>query len=419
MPRLLIINTPGQTNRGGMAVLVGMLEILRQQFSNAGIGVLCHHYNRDRSVLEKILQKYNAELIEHPWYKARSNGAFTLIAIALPALIFLVKSLFIRFSLINRRKSVFGNYDVVVDCSVDGYSEYYQGWFAPFFMLFNDLCATWASKKVAVIGASIPCYRNAVLRRLAKSALNAMALITLRDQASAKNLALMGISKPRIEVTADLAFAMKPAESDVVNKLLHNNGVEQSAVLVGFNITRNNPSLAGKAAYFNYLASVVDWLIDELACHVIIIPSVYEPEYVNDIQQLIHQVKMQDKLIHIYKQDLVSDELKGIISRCSLFIGSMFHPCVAAVSTGIPTIPIATYGSYKFHGILGDMLQISDYIVDFDGSDYADLDRRLKATIIKAMGNRDELRPYLVTRSAEIKQKCYLNGTLIKEIVFL
>jgi len=402
---------------GGMAVLIGMLEILSRQFSNAEIGVLCHHYKRDRPILQRILRKYGVTLIKHPWYSERSNRISTLIAIALPAFFFFVKSLFVKLNAINRHKSVFGRYDVVIDSSVDGYSEYYQGWFAPFFMLFNDLCATLASKQVVVIGASIPYYNNIVLRQLAKSILNRASLITLRDHASRKNLEIMGVDKPRIEVTADLGFVMPPEKSDILNTLLNKSGVDESAILLGFNITRNNPYLAGTTTYLSYLASMIDWLIDKLDCHVIIIPSVYEVEYANDIQQLVQKVKRQENLIRIYDQDLTAGEVKGIIVRCSLVIGSMFHPCVAAVSSGVPTIAIATYGSYKFHGILGDMLKIKDYIVDFEGSDYALLDKQLKATIMKAWGNRAAIRQHLLDQSEELKQKCYLNGLLLKEAI--
>ena len=416
MKSFLLINIPGQSNRGGMAVLIGMLEILRRQFGTDNIGVLCHHFDDDKMILDEILEKYDTTLIEHPWYKARKNRLITLMLCAIPAVLILLQSILIRYKIINKSKSIFGLYDVIIDCNVDGYSEYYQGWFAPFFILFNDFCATLTNKCVMIMGASIPFYKNRILRHIAKVTLNKMALITLRDEESKKHLVTMEVLKPHIEVTADLAFVMQPNMSKNIEEIFAKLDIS-NGILIGLNVTRANPTLASSSIYLSFMASMVDWAIDKLNCHVIMIPSVYDPAYLNDIDKIISKVKNTGRLILIHNKVLLADEIKAVIGKCDMFIGSMFHPCIAAVSTGVPTIPIATYGSYKFYGILGNVLKIEDYIVDFNGSDYAQLDVKLKATIINAWENRATLRHHLLDQAEKLKLKGYLNGTLLKEVI--
>ncbi len=55
------------------------------------------------------------------------------------------------------------------------------------------------------------------------------------------------------------------------------------------------------------------------------------------------------KRIHILTGNYGEQEVKGIIGRCDMFIGSRMHACIAALSQGIPTIGIAY--SKKFRGV--------------------------------------------------------------------
>jgi polysaccharide pyruvyl transferase WcaK-like protein len=43
-------------------------------------------------------------------------------------------------------------------------------------------------------------------------------------------------------------------------------------------------------------------------------------------------------------------EVKSLIGRCNFFIGSRMHACIAAVSQGVPAVPIAY--SNKFVGVM-------------------------------------------------------------------
>ena len=55
------------------------------------------------------------------------------------------------------------------------------------------------------------------------------------------------------------------------------------------------------------------------------------------------------------------DEIKAIISGCDFFIGSRMHACIGAISTMVPTVPIAY--SRKFIGIW-DKIGLGDCIAD-------------------------------------------------------
>jgi len=58
---------------------------------------------------------------------------------------------------------------------------------------------------------------------------------------------------------------------------------------------------------------------------------------------------LESEFLHVLTSEHDQSELKGIIGRCSFFIGSRMHSCIAALSQGIPTIGIAY--SKKFSGV--------------------------------------------------------------------
>jgi polysaccharide pyruvyl transferase WcaK-like protein len=60
--------------------------------------------------------------------------------------------------------------------------------------------------------------------------------------------------------------------------------------------------------------------------------------------------------------DYNASELKGIISKCHILVGSRFHSMIAALSTGVPILVIGW--SHKYNEIL-DLFEMGEFIVDY------------------------------------------------------
>ena len=111
------------------------------------------------------------------------------------------------------------------------------------------------------------------------------------------------------------------------------------------------------------------------------------------------------------KGEYSPQELKGIIGLCDLFIGSRMHSTIASTSMLIPTVGIA-YG-HKMHGVLGEGLRQNKYIIDINELTY----ETLMSKTNYVWTHRKEICKDLKTRMPKIRDKCLLNGKLVKELL--
>ena len=109
-------------------------------------------------------------------------------------------------------------------------------------------------------------------------------------------------------------------------------------------------------------------------------------------------------------------EVKGYISKCHFFIGSRMHATIGAVSSGIPTLPLAY--SRKFKGVY-DMIGYN-YTLDLKTSKKEEILDRIrellgekynvvKEDVVKANNLvRQKTRDYILGIEAVLKEICSL-----------
>ena len=78
-------------------------------------------------------------------------------------------------------------------------------------------------------------------------------------------------------------------------------------------------------------------------------------------------------------------EIKYIIGQCDFFIGTRMHACIAAVSQGVPAVPIAY--SDKFIGVM-ETIGVGALVADPRAMD----EDTIISTIDRAFENRADLR---------------------------
>lgn len=81
------------------------------------------------------------------------------------------------------------------------------------------------NKPVMVCSATIGPYQGRFLRRLASYVLNKTDIITLREEYSQNYLSTLGVTKPRIYLSADLAFLLEPADSGRILTILESENI--------------------------------------------------------------------------------------------------------------------------------------------------------------------------------------------------
>ena len=208
----------------------------------------------------------------------------------------------------------------------------------------------------------------------------------------------------------DVAFSLPVSPvnwkwiSPKIDALVHNT-------LVGINVSGllYNGGYSGKNMFglrFNYqdfIRALVSKIMDG-GRSVILIPHNFGPigDINNDLDSC-RKVKNSfvadtAESIYIIKNELNQSQLKAVIGRCSLFIGSRMHSCIAALSQGIPAIGIAY--SRKFAGIY-DSLGLADLTIDATATSKEQVFDRINTIQNRVAQYKDRLLPAII----EAKQR--------------
>lgn len=327
----------------------------------------------------------------------------------------------IKFGLnfpISKKSKLFEYYDcdIVINSGGDHLSG--EGGIGTLGSFINILYALLLNKPVVLFGESLGYFKSPILNCIAQSIFNKTKLILVRETISKYYLDKNKITKPDIYVTADPAFLLNPISQKRVIEILQNEGIiELPSPLIGINpsglISRFGTSSSPKneAYYVDVISNVIEEITERLDATIILIPHVYTKN-VDDrtiMYKIFKQVSNPNvKMIH---GEYNPEELKGIIGRCDMFVGSRMHSTIASTSMLVPTVGIAY--SHKMHGIIGEMLEQEKYVLDISELNYDNL----VSIINDAWNNRGKIKKDLDKKIPILKEKALLNGMLVKNLI--
>ncbi len=153
----------------------------------------------------------------------------------------------------------------------------------------------------------------------------------------------------KYEVTKDLSAFMKPEPWDI--------SIDDNSVGInvsGLAYSNQFKDLAGRFDNYPELIYRIIKYFQNLGVQVYLIPHAYNyfiPESNNDDMLACREVyeNLEDKTnIHLIDKDLISPQIKYIISKMSFFCGTRMHANFAAIYSGVPVFGLAY--SYKFEG---------------------------------------------------------------------
>ena len=151
------------------------------------------------------------------------------------------------------------------------------------------------------------------------------------------------------EKVNDLSYYMlpEPFEIDIKHKCV---GVNVS----GLAFSNRFGNLVGQFDNYPKLMTEIVRMFQQKGCYVYIIPHSYNveiPELNNDDMQASIEFyeKLEDKKnVFFVRDNLISPQIKYLISQMDFFIGTRMHANFAAIFTGTPVFGLAY--SYKFKG---------------------------------------------------------------------
>lgn len=227
----------------------------------------------------------------------------------------------------------------------DGFSDIYST--QSFLFRLSDIeVAMKTGAPLIILPQTLGPFKDNKNYEIAKRILQYAKAVYVRDDKFTDKLEEMGI---KYELTQDLSAFMKSEPYDIEIKP-NSIGINVS----GLAYSNKFRTLAGQFETYPEL-------IDELIQHfrnkghtVYLIPHSYNygnPEPNNDDIVACRQAyqKLQNKTnVVLVDKDLISPQIKYIISKMTFFIGTRMHANFAAIYTGVPLFGLAY--SYKFEG---------------------------------------------------------------------
>lgn len=178
--------------------------------------------------------------------------------------------------------------------------------------------------------------------------------ITVRESITREALAYAGVNE-NVRQYADPAFCLEQICLPLPEKFEEGNtiGINVSPLICRYE-KKNGAVLE------NY-RNLIRYIIQETDNHIAFIPHVVVEG--NDdrevLSQLYHEFESTGRVILI--DDMGCRELKGVISRCRLFVGARTHATIAAYSTCVPTLVVGY--SVKARGIAKDLFGTEEHYV--------------------------------------------------------
>ncbi len=234
----------------------------------------------------------------------------------------------------------------------------------------------------------------------AKNVLNRVDVITLRDKKSETELKNMGVTKPKILVTADPAFNLNCNDSETGNKILKNAGVPQDKKLLGVSIRKLGMSEAAEEK----IAKAIDEAVEKYDFYPVFIPM-QETKDTSISKSIIS--KMSQKATLLSGISTVSDML-GVVSNMYMCVGMRLHLLTYAATSSIPVIGIVC--DPKISGFMDVIGQKSYCTID------ETMNGELNSLIDTCVNDYDTIKLSLQDGYATFKEKAVLNAKIAMEL---
>lgn len=346
--------------------------------------------------------------------------------------------------------------DVVIDLSLDAYSDDY-GTRSIIETSKEIMMGVILGKPVYIFAQSLGPFENKINRFITRFVLSHACIITAREEISYQYVQELHLHGPDIYLTADMAFLLNPTSPQRLSQILNKEGIYHQRPIVGIALSKMKEVNQGSNSFTKFLMSlysVITYLLPEKALSylqshikrsrifqrvesnvgkswandvikhlvhhygatVILIPHIIssQKELMGDdrttVKNVFDAIEIDDKdgkvipILDAYS----SEELKGIIGTCDIFIGEKMHANVGALSQCVPTVGLSY--SHKFLGIM-KLLGQEEYVVSSLDS------KEIISKVDKLWENKEQIRSELRSRVGYVKKRALYNTELLVDLL--
>lgn len=227
-------------------------------------------------------------------------------------------------------------------------------------------------------------------------------LITVRETLSYEGLRNAGIVD-NVLLCSDPAFQLDKIDLDLPEGFTKSNtiGINASPLVAS----------CGNLVMENYM-ELMKYILKESSNKILLIPHVVKAE-TNDKETLLYlkeQFKDNERVAII--EDCNCMELKGMISKCKLFVGARTHATIAAYSMYVPTLVVGY--SIKARGIAKDIFGTEEnYVVSVQNFKNKN---DLKEAFRWLEKHEKQIKDFLKKRMPEYCRKSLIAGEAVKRL---
>lgn len=245
----------------------------------------------------------------------------------------------------------FNSYDCIFDVTYgDGFSDIYGKMWNVNTDLAKQL-ANLSKTPLILLPQTYGPYENGILKKWAVNIIKHATIAMARDARSVEEMAELGCNN--VLVATDLAFALPFDRSKYAS-------LQNSRIKIGINVSSllwdGGHQIRLNVDYRKYCRDLISHYAKNSKYEVHLIPHVIDMENFDSLENDSRVCKL---LVGEYPDCILAPDFnnpvdaKSYISNMDVFIGARMHSTIAALSSGVPTIPFSY--SKKFEGLFGNI----------------------------------------------------------------
>ena len=406
MTKILLIGASLTKNLGGPSLLISTSRILRTHIPDAEFTLFSGHPDRD---LEKA-REYGVKLVGLSSRELAKALVYSLLWATLRKVGLNIPSL-----LNNKVIREYRGADIFIDIWGISFTDFFGDCIGQIGSGLPLLIGKLLKKPVVKFTQDMGPFKKAATRYPARFFLRKVDLIIARGAITMGYLQGLGISR-HVYVRPDSAFVLDPSPTERIDNILLQERIDRRP-LVGMTMTTQiDRRLSGEDRgadnkYTITLAQIADYLIDRLNALIVFIPNEmaggYDDVYV---ARKVYKNIRNKSSVRLVTTEYGAEELKGLIGKCDLLIGSRYHSIIAAISMCVPTMVIGW--GHKYSQVM-EIVGMQDFVCDFEVVTFDEL----KARVDKLWHDRERIRAGLAARIPFIRESVLSGGKLVKALL--
>jgi len=401
MRRILLLDLWSAANRGDAAILISLVELLRERLGPVEVTV--------HTPFTEAVTALTADLEARPPL-LRGEGLGRLRRMG--------RSLIAHWVCSNPQREPIGlglqaraalrdlcEADLVLTVGGGNYNDNYARELSS--RLTHLRLAQLAGKPVAVAPHSFGPFRRAGSRRQARRVLSQVDLLCARESESVEVLRGLGVPDSRIMLAADAAWALSAASSERAREILTAERVTSQEPLITISVRtwryyRSLSVAEGNERYLTTMARLADHLLNDVGGTLLFASTCTAlAGYRGDDRAVARAVitRMQfGERAQLLEGEYSPAELKAVFAQANLHVGTRMHSLIFSLGSAIPSVAIACEA--KTHGMMRE-LGLAVYTTDVETLDVTGL----IALVDRAWSQREQLAASLPARTVRLEKR--------------